>query len=302
MPIVNTPYLIITRSRSGSNMFKDYLNSHPKVKSMAELCRTNEGLDIEAMIKKVYDQTNDIEASGFKLFYYHPNDGSPSEIWGRLKDIPNLKTISLRRNPLRCSTSSEIMRQSKQHKQEVGEDVVPIEEKRIGIDVDIFLNQIEHIESLRRQLNDNLDTELYEVWYDDIVADAQVVMDGVFQYLGLKPHPIQTKLQKQNPESIHELISNYDELRDAVMNRGLFESTEMGVRWREVLNDEQADRIMTDKRGLDVLERLRYLLKLQQSCVEQREEVLKRLLRRREYRHIRHRIMHQKRRLRCRSS
>jgi LPS sulfotransferase NodH len=302
MPIVNTPYLILTRSRTGSNMFKDYLNSHPKVKSMAELCRTNEGLDIEAMIKKVYDQTDDIDASGFKLFYYHPNDGSPSEIWGRLKDISNLKTISLRRNPLRCSVSSEIMQQSKQHKQEVGDDVVPIEEKRIEVDVNRFLNQIEHIESLRRQLNDNLDTEPYEVWYEDIVADGQAVMDGVFQHLGLNPHPIQTNLQKQNPEGIHELISNYDELRDAVMNRGLFESTEMGVRWREVLNDEQADRIMTDERGLDVLQRLRYLLKLQQSCVEQREEVLKRLLRCWEYRHIRRRIMHQKRRQRHRRS
>ena len=269
---------------------------------MAELCRTNEGLDIEATIKKVYDQPGDIDASGFKLFYYHPNDGSPSEIWDRLKEISNLKTISLRRNPLRCSVSSVIMRQSKQHKQEVGEDVVPIEEKRIEVDVNRFLNQIEHIESLRRQLNDKLDSEPYEVWYEDIVADGQTVMDGVFQHLGLDANPIKTNLQKQNPEGIHELISNYDELRDAVMNRGLFDSIDMGHHWREVLNEEQADRIMTDKRGLDVLERLRYLLKLQQSCVEQREEVLRHHLSRREYRHIRRRLMHQKRRQRRRRS
>jgi len=301
MPIVNTPYLILTRSRSGSNMFKDYLNSHPQIKSMAELCRTNEGLDIEATIKKVYDQTSDVDASGFKLFYYHPNGGSPSELWGRLNDISNLKTISLRRNPLRCSVSSEIMRQSKQHKQEVGDNVVPIEEKRIEIDVNRFLNQIEHIESLRCQINDNLDTEPYEVWYEDLVADGQTVMDGVFQHLGLNSYPIKTNLQKQNPESIHELISNYDELRDAVMNRGLFDSTELGDRWREVLYDEQADRIMTDERGLDVLQRLAYLLKLQQSCVEQREEVLRRHLHRRENRHIRRRLTHQKRRQRRRS-
>ena len=301
MPFVNTPYLVLTRSRTGSNMFKDYLNSHPKVKSMAELFRTNEGLDVEATIKKVYDQPDEIDASGFKLFYYHPNDGSPSEIWDRLKDISNLKTISLRRNPLRCSVSSEIMRQSKQHKQEVGEDVVPVEEKRIEVDVNRFLNQIEHIESLRRELNNNLYAEPYEVWYEDLVADGQAVMDGVFQHLGLNSHPIQTNLQKQNPEGLRELVSNYDELRDAVMNWGLFDSIEMGVRWREVLNDEQADRIITDERGLDVLQRLRYLLKLQESCVEQREEVLKRHLRRRKYRHVRRRIIHEKRRQHRRS-
>ena len=301
MSIVNTPYLVLTRSRTGSNMFKDYLNSHPKVKSMAELFRTNEGLDVEATIKTVYDQPDEIDASGFKLFYYHPNDGSSSEIWDRLKDISNLKTISLRRNPLRCSVSSEIMRQSKQHKQEVGEDVVPVEEKRIEVDVNRFLNQIEHIESLRRELNDNLYAEPYEVWYEDLVADGQTVMDGVFQYLGLNSHPIQTNLQKQNPESLQELVSNYDELRDAVMNWGLFDSIEMGDRWREVLNEEQADRIITDERGLDVLQRLRYLLKLQEICVEQREEVLKRHLRRQKYRHVRRRIMHQKRHKRRRS-
>ena len=301
MSFVNTPYLVLTRSRTGSNMFKDYLNSHPKVKSMAELFRTNEGLDVEATIKKVYDQPDEIDASGFKLFYYHPNDGSPSEIWDRLKGISNMKTISLRRNPLRCSVSSEIMRLSKQHKQEVGEDVVPLEEKRIEVDVNIFLNQIEHIESLRRELNDNLYAEPYEVWYDDLVADGQVVMDGVFHHLGLNSHPIQTNLQKQNPESLQELVSNYDELRDAVMNWGLFDSIEMGDRWREVLNEEQADRIITDERGLDVLQRLRYLLKLQEICVEQREEVLKRHLRRQKYRHVRRRIIHEKRRQRRRS-
>ena len=296
MSFVNTPYLVLTRSRTGSNMFKDYLNSHPKVKSMAELFRTNEGLDVEATIKKVYDQPDEIDASGFKLFYYHPNDGSPSEIWDRLKGISNMKTISLRRNPLRCSVSSEIMRLSTQHKQEVGEDVVPLEEKRIEVDVNIFLNQIEHIESLRRELNDNLYAEPYEVWYDDLVADGQVVMDGVFHHLGLNSHPIQTNLQKQNPESLQELVSNYDELRDAVMNWGLFDSIEMGDRWREVLNEEQADRIITDERGLDVLQRLRYLLKLQEICVEQREEVLKRHLRLRKYRHVRRRIQREQRR------
>jgi hypothetical protein len=283
-------------------MFKDYLNSHPKVKSMAELFHTNEGLDVEATIKKVYDQPNEIDASGFKLFYYHPNDGSPSEIWDRLKDISNLKTISLRRNPIRCSVSSEIMRQSKRHKQVMGEDVVPVEEKRIEVDVNRFLNQIEHIESLRRELNDNLDANQYEVWYEDLVADGQAVMDGVFQHLGLNSHPIQTNLQKQNPEVLHELVSNYDELRDAVMNWGLYDSIEMGNRWRAVLNEEQADRIITDERGLDVLQRLRYLLKLQQSCVEQREEVLKRHLRRQKYRHVRRRIIHEKRSERRRRS
>ena len=301
MPFVNTPYLVLTRSRTGSNMFKDYLNSHPKVKSMAELFRTIEGIDVEATIKKVYDQPDEIDASGFKLFYYHPNDGSPSEIWDRLKGISNMKIISLRRNPLRCSVSSEIMRQSKQHKQEVGEDVVPVEEKRIEVDVNIFLNQIEHIESLRRELNDNLDAEPYEVWYEDLVADGQAVMDGVFQHLGLNSHPIQTNLQKQNPEELRELVSNYDEFRDAVMNWGLFDSIEMGDRWREVLNEEQADLIITDERGLDVLQRLRYLLKSQESCVEQREEVLKHHLRRRKYRHFRRCIIHQKRR-QCRRS
>ena len=301
MSFVNTPYLVLTRSPTGSNMFKDYLNSHPKVKSMAELFRTNEGIDVEATIEKVYDQPDEIDASGFKLFYYHPNDGSSSEIWDRLKDISNLKTISLRRNPLRCSVSSEIMRQSKQHKQEVGEDVVPLGEKSIEVDVNRFLNQIEHIESLRRELNNNLYAEPYEVWYEDLVADGQAVMDGVFQHLGLNSHPIQTNLQKQNPEGLRELVSNYDELRDAVMNWGLFDSIEMGDRWREVLNEEQADRIITDERGLDVLQRLRYLLKLQQSCVEQREEVLKRHLRRQKYRHVRRRIMHQKRHKRRRS-
>ena len=69
----------------------------------------------------------------------------------------------------------------------------------------------------------------------------------------------------------------------------------------QVLNEEQADRIITDERGLDVLQRLRYLLKLQQSCVEQREEVLKHHLRRRKYRYVRRRIIHQKRR-QCRRS
>jgi LPS sulfotransferase NodH len=61
-----------------------------------------------------------------------------------------------------------------------------------------------------------------DVWYEDMEASVEPVVYEVEQFLGVSPCKPAVTLTKQNPEPLHELIANYDELRQA------FAGTEYG--------------------------------------------------------------------------
>lgn len=52
-----------------------------------------------------------------------------------------------------------------------------------------------------------------DVFYEDLASDLDVTAGSVQQFLGLEPVPVRVDLQRQNPEPLRQLISNYDELR-----------------------------------------------------------------------------------------
>ena len=183
---VDTPYLILTRSRSGSNLFKDYLNSHPKVKSHGEVFGSIKNNKIENIIEEVYSAENNPHASGFKFFYYHPN-GEPHgsdtarNIWAHLKAIPGLKVFNLIRNPMRCIISANIMKQVRDSnldinhvKMEAGENRPNVNERRVTLEPKATLRMLKLIESLKEELIINY-SEIREILAQNGMLDLLTV-------------------------------------------------------------------------------------------------------------------------------
>ena len=54
-----------------------------------------------------------------------------------------------------------------------------------------------------------------DVDYEDVVALAGTAFARVFAFLAVEPAPLSITLRRQNPESLRDLIENYDELRAA---------------------------------------------------------------------------------------
>lgn len=232
---VDVPYLILTRSRSGSNLFKDYLNSHPKVKSYGEVFGSIKNKNVDNIIEEVYSAENNPKASGFKFFYYHPN-GEPhrsdvaKSIWAHLKAIPGLKVINLIRNPLRCIVSANIMKQIRDSNLEVnhvkmkpGENRPDINERRVILNPEDTLRMLKSIESLKQELLEYFGPDICTVKYSELCKNPNQIMNEVFAHLGIENVDVSSRLQKQNPESMEELIINFSEIREKLAQNGMLD-------------------------------------------------------------------------------
>ena len=54
-----------------------------------------------------------------------------------------------------------------------------------------------------------------QLYYEDMVADRAAVFRDAQVFLGVEPAPLEVTLRQQNPEPLRDLITNYDELREA---------------------------------------------------------------------------------------
>jgi LPS sulfotransferase NodH len=52
-----------------------------------------------------------------------------------------------------------------------------------------------------------------EITYEDLASDRGRVLADLESFLGVSRAPLSTTLRRQNPEPLHELVANYDELR-----------------------------------------------------------------------------------------
>ncbi|WP_280564143.1 hypothetical protein [Chromohalobacter sp. 48-RD10] len=68
-------FIVLTRSRTGSNLLVSLLNSHPNISADGEIFSKLNGRDYKRIISNAFSrQPRYIKAKGFKIFYYHPQD------------------------------------------------------------------------------------------------------------------------------------------------------------------------------------------------------------------------------------
>lgn len=98
-------FIVLTRSRTGSNLLVSMLNSHPDVRCGGEELRSLNGRQVSEAIETSFPIRQALKASGFKIFYYHPLDDSSGAVWDTLSAMRELRVLHLmRRNILRTLT------------------------------------------------------------------------------------------------------------------------------------------------------------------------------------------------------
>ncbi|WP_251951760.1 sulfotransferase [Salinibacter ruber] len=203
-------FIVLCRSRTGSNMLVSMLNNHDKIKCYRELARERK---IE--IKKIYNkQPYFIEAVGFKIFYYHPIREENSKIWDELKNINNLRVIHLKRkNVVRTIVSKKIAEKTgKWQNSEISKN-----KKEISIGKEELQKKYERTKQWERWGDEFFaDKKIKEVFYEDIVSEGKKESQNLLNFLGVKRKDIRPDTGKQNPEPLSDLIVNYGEVSDLV--------------------------------------------------------------------------------------
>jgi LPS sulfotransferase NodH len=208
-------FVVLTRSRTGSNLLLSFLNSHPNVFCEGEIFSKLKGTDpIKRLNNTFGKQPRHVRAKGFKIFYYHPLDADAVEFWAELERRTEFRIIHLTRdNILRTLLSRKIA----------------------GIQGAWTGTRFDQGETADKQVSFHAD-ELEEgfrqtqAWQDSAAARfaghpmLQLTYEGLTEnpldsyralstFLGLPASELRTSLNKQNPESFRRLIRNYDELK-----------------------------------------------------------------------------------------
>jgi LPS sulfotransferase NodH len=208
-------FIVLTRSRTGSNLLLSFLNSHPHVFCEGEIFATMQGADPVARLRRAFGkQPRHVRAKGFKIFYYHPLDAKADGLWRELENREDIRVIHLtRENILRTLVSRKIAG-IKGAWTGTRFDPAEAEDKRVTFTVSELEAGFRETRGWEESAAVRfLRHPVLAITYEELVRNSLDVNRRLLEFLGVKTVVPHTDLRHQNPENLRELIRNYDELK-----------------------------------------------------------------------------------------
>jgi LPS sulfotransferase NodH len=229
-----TKFIVMTRSRTGSEFLLSLLNSHSQIAAYGEIFQKGDEIDWDfsgyyrsgkkrtflqkhpvSFLKNEFFRTypKKIKAVGFKIFYYHAQQEKWKSVWTYLKDMGDLKVIHLRRrNILRTLVS-------RKHAVATGKWINLSGEKE---DIKpMVLNYEECLEFFEKTRNweDEYDSffkdhDRLNVYYLNLCNDTNRVLSRIQAFLNVKEERLISQTKRQNKQLLSQSILNYQELKE----------------------------------------------------------------------------------------
>ena len=230
-----TKFIILGRSRTGSNLLVNLLQSHPRIRVFYELFsedyqpnfswdfigkdlekiwqlkQENPGYFLEKLIFRSMPQY--ISAVGFKLFYYHAQKGKDRGVWNYLKNARKIKIIHLKRkNILKTYVSQEtaLITNNWVSQDKLQRTITPL----INLDYNL-VNKVFEKTRQREQEAEQLFSrhQIMNVIYEDVVKDYAKETKRIQDFLEIEYQPLYISTRKQAHKSLSEQIHNYEDLK-----------------------------------------------------------------------------------------
>ncbi len=226
-------FIILGRSRVGSNLLRGLLNAHSQIEAYGEVFRNREGMDwdhlnalqsdnmhqmmlrdpVSFLDKKVFRKYSvETAAVGFKIFYYHAREGSWEPVWPYLLAQTELRVIHIkRRNVLKTHLSRKRAEITDSWVNTTGAP-----EKPVSVTLDYAECLADFIRT--RAWEEEADTQfaqhsVLQLAYEDLARDYEGEMRRVQAFLGVDYEVVRPSIHKQSRQTLAEAITNYDELK-----------------------------------------------------------------------------------------
>jgi len=236
--------LLLGNARVGSTLLQSYLNKHPYIYCEGEIYNTDH-LKIYGKADELRQQMNNnpmkflntygypkhskkIQFADFKLFYSHFKTEKTNIIWDYLIENKDIKIIHIKRkNSLRNFVSLKIAAKTNEWRSFTEKS--NIENKQITLTKEECLQEFELQEKILSEIDNSFKNhKIIEIYYTDLINDKEGTMNGIFEFLDTHKIRIEdTVLKKQNPESLDELVTNFQDLKNE------FQDTKWGVFFEE---------------------------------------------------------------------
>jgi len=211
-------FIVITRSRTGSNLLMSFLNSHPDIIAKGELFRRLKGRTCKQVWEETYTKKpKHIKYVGFKIFYYHPLDSEDKEVWDYIKKDKNIKLIHLTRNNMLKTVISRQIADKTNVWGNKNRNNIQLSDKQVEININACLNEFKLTQESENKTRNKFKRDIFlEITYEDLVKDCQNRMNEIFKFLELEETTVKSSYKKQNKENIEDLVINYNDLRLAI--------------------------------------------------------------------------------------
>ena len=215
-------FAVIGHPRTGSNYLFVGLQSSKCVRIYHEVFtkrnRKIAGKEFDMIFPMVFrKESRNIKAVGFKLFYDHLTIAE----WEKFLSHKYLRIIHLtRENRLKTIVSLDIAFKTDKWSVSANDKDKQHVEKRISLDTSTLIDRIEQIQNYETFIRDRFkDRHILEVVYEKLTTKPGETFQYIGRYLGVYDIDLsEITLTKQNPESLEQLIVNYDEVYEVLKN------------------------------------------------------------------------------------
>lgn len=228
-----TRFVVLGRSRVGSNLLRNLLNAHPQVIAFGEVFRDPANLDwdhrgyfqsrsIGSLVQRDplrFLETRlfgrypaDIGAAGFKLFYYHARDAGFAGVWPYLQKRRDLRVIHLkRRNVLQTHLSRKRAAMTDRWVNTSGLVEGPAV---IHLDYEECLKDFEQTRAWEESCDQAFAShQVLQVQYEQLADDHRSEMERIQAFLGVPLKQVNPSTFRQTRQRLSDTIANYAELR-----------------------------------------------------------------------------------------
>jgi LPS sulfotransferase NodH len=228
-----TPFVVLGRSRVGSNLLRSLLNAHPHILTYGEVFRDTNDLDwdhsgyfqnegtrtligrdpvrfVETRLLGRYPRS--VRAVGFKLFYYHAREGAQAGIWPWLEQRRSIKVIHLKReNLLQTHVSRKRAAMTGRWVNTSGE---PDKIVKLQLDYDEVVADFEQTRKWESDCDRTFAAHpMLQVQYEQLASDFVSEARRLESFLGVPSRVVRPTTSKQATQSLAETVTNYHELK-----------------------------------------------------------------------------------------
>jgi LPS sulfotransferase NodH len=230
-----SPFIILCRSRVGSNLLRSYLNTHsrivvfgeifrhpgeigwdfsfyPQTRAMLRLLQADPARFVERQVYGCFPQQ--IAAVGFKIFYYHAREAAAEPVWNYLRTHKEIKVVHLkRRNILRTHLSREKAMASHVWTEKGAPPAA-------GSRQPLRLSYTECLQDFMatRRWEEEFDAffaghDKLDLCYETLAEQRDAELRRVQEFLGVACEALRAETRKQSSRRLVEAIENYHELK-----------------------------------------------------------------------------------------
>lgn len=246
-----TRFIILGRSRTGSNFLRGLLASRADVIVLGEILKNPEniewglnGFPQARNAAAVYREDpaaflsdhvfrslpTSVNALGFKLFYYHSRQDDRKSAWHHLKLDKSIRVIHIKRNNILHTFLS--WTRANENGRWVARAKPDSESEPVTLTYEDCLHEFESTRKWEQEADEFFsDHSLLSINYEDLAADYQKTMVRIQKFLGIPYAQVKPQTYKQSRLPLDQAITNFHELKDRFQGstwEEFFETAEVG--------------------------------------------------------------------------